>query len=545
MNTRGALILVVVLAFAAGAFAIWRDDSQLSRVISWAAPPAATTPALRAQARGPSPAAKQTVQAESPKPEPAPAAAANQPTTGNAEVATLTEPKTEPKTADEEPTPAVEATPPKPEKPVATTPPATDSPAKEQTPAATTAPAETQKPAATETPAKEPAPAVATPAPSTEKPAKTETPEKKTTSVVTTSPPATEKPAAEKSAATEPSQQMPTPVVTAPAPQNEKPAAAAAPARAPVVAALTPEPTRKPSIVMTPLPEKRPDTSKAALEKHSPAKYLFGAKKLPTNGRARAIGYYPKGCLAGGVELPVNGPTWQVMRLSRNRNWGHPELVRFLERFAPAAAKATGWPGILVGDMAQPRGGPLPFGHRSHQIGLDVDIWFMPMPDHRLSRKQRETISATHLVASNGKELNSKTWTPETAKFIRVAAQQPEVERVLVNAAIKKELCRLKGKSHWSWMAKVRPWYGHDDHIHVRLKCPADSPHCRHQPAVPGGDGCSKKELAFWFSARVLHPKLAKHPKPAKQIMLANLPAACKAVLNAPAKKNHLASEAR
>ena len=564
MNNRVALLLVVVLAFAAGAFAIWRYDPQLSRVISSAAPPAATTPALRAQARAPSPAAKQSVQAESPKPEPAPAATAKQPAIGNVEVATLTESKTEPKTADEEPTPAVEATPPKPERPAATTPPATESTVKEQTPAATTAPAETQKPAAALTPAKEPAPAVATPAPNTEKPtaiapaqkqpapvvattppaaekaAKTEAPEQKTTPVVTTSPPAAEKPAA-----TEPPQQMPTPVVIAPAPQNEKPAAAATPAHAPVVAALTPEPTPKPSIVMTPLPEKRPTISKTTIEKTSPAKYLFGAKKLPTNSRARAIGYYPKGCLAGGLELPVNGPTWQVMRLSRNRNWGHPELVRFLERFAPRAAKATGWPGILVGDMAQPRGGPLPFGHRSHQIGLDVDVWFRPMPDHRLSRKQRETMSATHLVASDGKHLNPKTWTPAVADFIRVAAEQPEVERVLVNAAIKKELCRLKGKMHWRWMAKVRPWYGHDDHIHVRLKCPADSPHCRRQPAVPGGDGCSNKALAFWFSDRVLHPKPAKHPKPRKQIMLADLPAACKLVLNAPAKKSHLASENR
>ena len=40
--------------------------------------------------------------------------------------------------------------------------------------------------------------------------------------------------------------------------------------------------------------------------------------------RPRSIGYYTHGCLAGGVALPINGPTWQVMRLSRNRNWGHP-----------------------------------------------------------------------------------------------------------------------------------------------------------------------------------------------------------------------------
>ena len=131
-----------------------------------------------------------------------------------------------------------------------------------------------------------------------------------------------------------------------------------------------------------------------------PAKVLFSKAKLPSLGHAMAIGYYPRGCLQGGVELPVDGPNWQVMRLSRNRNWGHPELVKFLERFAPLAAKATGWKGILVGDMAQPRGGPLPFGHASHQIGLDVDIWFMPMPNHELSKKEREEISASDLVAA-------------------------------------------------------------------------------------------------------------------------------------------------
>ncbi len=258
-----------------------------------------------------------------------------------------------------------------------------------------------------------------------------------------------------------------------------------------------------------------------------------------------AIGYYPRGCLQGGVELPVNGPNWEVMRLTRNRNWGHPELIHFLKKFAPLAAKATGWHGILVGDMAQPRGGPLPFGHMSHQIGLDVDIWFMPMPGRVLSKDEREKISASNLVAAGGKEVNPKMWTPADAAFIRTAAEQPEVERVLVNAAIKKRLCEMEGKNNHSWMDKVRPWYGHADHIHVRLKCPADSPHCRKQPAVPGGDGCGK-ELAFWFSDKVLHPKpSAKPEKPKKGLTMADLPPACKTVLDAPAKSKNLAADGR
>jgi penicillin-insensitive murein DD-endopeptidase len=294
------------------------------------------------------------------------------------------------------------------------------------------------------------------------------------------------------------------------------------------------------------LPPEKPEISAKEKEKGVAAKYLFASKKLPSVGKPRAIGYYPRGCLQGAVELPINGPTWQVMRLSRNRNWGHPELVKFLERFARLAAKAAGWHGILVGDLGQPRGGPLPFGHKSHQVGLDVDIWYSPMPDRILTKDEREKISAINLVASDWKHLNPKTWMPAEADFIRTAAEQPEVERVLVNAVIKKELCRLEGKNHWSWLAKVRPWYGHHDHIHVRLKCPADSPHCRHQPPVPGGDGCGDKELAYWFSDKVLHPKPSKGPaKPGKQIMLADLPAACKQVLDAPPKNTDLAGDRR
>ena len=282
-----------------------------------------------------------------------------------------------------------------------------------------------------------------------------------------------------------------------------------------------------------PLPPLRPAMPEKKVEQTTAAKFLFAKKELPSLGKAMAIGYYPRGCLQGGVELPITGPNWQVMRVDRNRNWGHPELIKFLEHFAPLAAKATGWHGVLIGDMAQPRGGPLLFGHLSHQIGLDVDIWFMPMPGHVLTTDERNKVSASYLVAADGKHVN-ENWSPADAAFIRTAAEQPEVERVLVNAAIKKKLCEMEGNHHYPWMSKVRPWYGHADHIHVRLKCPADSPHCRAQSAVPGGDGCGEKELAYWFKDSVLHPVIKPGP-PAKPLMLSDLPPACKTVLEAPA----------
>ena len=332
-------------------------------------------------------------------------------------------------------------------------------------------------------------------------------------------------------------------------PLAAEPASAAQPAPAAKASANQPQTTttaaakRTPATVETPLPRPKPALTLRESEKDVAASLLFAAKKLPSVGRPRVIGYYSHGCLQGGIELPLTGPHWEIMRPSRNRNWGHPELIRFLKRLSAAVAKATGWPGILIGDMAQPRGGPLPSGHTSHQVGLDVDIWYKPMPDRILTNKERNEMPPTFMIAENGLEVN-KNWAPADAAFLRTVAEQPQVERVLVNAAVKKKMCELEGKHHYEWMAKLRPWYFHTSHIHVRLKCPADSPHCRHQPPVPAGDGCAKKDLAYWFSEKALSVKpetpsqKLEHP-----ITMARLPAACRLVLNAPAKKTNLAAE--
>src|SRR5437899_3322273 len=162
----------------------------------------------------------------------------------------------------------------------------------------------------------------------------------------------------------------------------------------------------------------------------TPAKELFGRKVTPAPLAARSIGTYNRGCLAGATALPINGKTWQVMRLSRNRNWGHPTLIRFLEHLADEVPKVAGWPGLLVGDIAQPRGGPMLTGHTSHQIGLDADIWLTPMPDHELSAEEREEMSATRVVAADGKDVDPKVWTPGHVAVIRAAARDPHVERI-------------------------------------------------------------------------------------------------------------------
>lgn len=284
-------------------------------------------------------------------------------------------------------------------------------------------------------------------------------------------------------------------------------------------------------------------TAKAAAAKDRreriPAKKLFGRKRDAAPLAPQAIGFYSRGCLAGGEKLEKDGPAWQAMRLSRNRNWGHPKLVNIVRRLATEAQKFDGWPGLLVGDLAQPRGGPMLTGHRSHQIGLDADIWFTPMPKRRMSRRERERLSATSMLGSKT-TVNERIWSLKHVRLIRRAASYPAVERILVHPAIKKALCdgaKELGGSR-AWLAKVRPYWGHHYHFHVRIGCPKGSPGCRKQKPTTGAPGCTT-EIAYWMKLLTNPPRPKPKPRPRvrkkkrQPITLARLPAACRKVLDA------------
>ena len=266
------------------------------------------------------------------------------------------------------------------------------------------------------------------------------------------------------------------------------------------------------------------------------AKKLFGAQKLPAVMNPAPVGFYSKGCLAGGVAIPVDGPAWQVMRLSRNRNWGHPDLIRTVQKLA-VEGRTVGWNGLLVGDISQPRGGPMLTGHASHQIGLDADIWLTPMPNRTLTRDEREKISATSMLKGDSLYVDPDIWTPGQAAILKLAASYPQVERILVHPGIKKKLCETE-KGDKSWLSKVRPYWGHNYHFHMRIKCPAGAANCKGQAAVAPGDGCGK-DLAWWFTDEPWKP--AKKPDPNKKpvkpkiVTLKDLPPVCAQILEGPA----------
>ncbi|GBE44226.1 penicillin-insensitive murein endopeptidase precursor [bacterium BMS3Bbin10] len=271
------------------------------------------------------------------------------------------------------------------------------------------------------------------------------------------------------------------------------------------------------------------------------AKKLFGTQKTSAALSARSIGSYARGCLAGGQSLPVSGPAWEAMKLQRNRNWGHPLLIKFLQRFATDLQEKDGWPGLLIGDMAQPRGGPMLGGHKSHQSGLDADIWYKPKPARAMTRKERADSWSIKLAEVYGKQVIKKNWKPEYVTLLKRVVSYRETARIFVHPAVKRALCDAAGEDR-AWLRKVRPWWSHNYHFHLRLKCPAGVAGCVNQKPPPAGDGCGP-QLTDWMKKLAAAEKWSKTKKkdPAKkapkrrELRMADLPPACRSVLDADA----------
>jgi penicillin-insensitive murein endopeptidase len=273
------------------------------------------------------------------------------------------------------------------------------------------------------------------------------------------------------------------------------------------------------------------------------ANALFGAKDAPSQQAPMPIGSYAKGCAAGMVELPETGPTWQAMRLSRGRNFGQPVMIDFLVDLSQAATQ-IGWNGLYIGDISQPRGGPMTSGHASHQIGLDADIWMLPPGRLNLSRAEREEISSIPVRSADQLSV-TENWSPRHHALLKAAASDGRVDRIFVAAAVKIEMCKTATARDKKWLQKIRPVAGHDTHFHVRLKCPKGARLCETQtPTVAdlskGGNGCDDT-LMWWVTDYLNPPKTDKKPKDPEEprrhprdYTMADLPKQCRDVLSSP-----------
>jgi len=257
----------------------------------------------------------------------------------------------------------------------------------------------------------------------------------------------------------------------------------------------------------------------------------WNKQHVPAAGPARAVGAYAAGCLQGAVPLGPRGPGFVLIRPSRRRGFGHPAMVAFIRRLAATTRQHQSGP-LLVGDISQARGGPTPSGHRSHQSGLDVDIAYaVPrgVNANQLTPQQNEALAFPAVVDLHTHKM-TPYWTEPVRAILQRAAQDSAVDRIFVNPAIKRQLCSELPRDT-PWLARLRPWWGHHDHFHVRLACPIDSPDCTPQDPLPPGDGCTAVDWWFTADSQTTHTK-RQQTDAATPI---HLPDTCEAILEAPA----------
>ncbi|WP_193161711.1 penicillin-insensitive murein endopeptidase [Microbulbifer hainanensis] len=264
--------------------------------------------------------------------------------------------------------------------------------------------------------------------------------------------------------------------------------------------------------------------------------------KRPSSQPSDSIGNYSNGCVAGAAEMPLRGAGFQVMRSDRDRRYGNPELIQFLEDLSTRVAN-RGLGRLQIGDMSLPRGGPFSHSsHKSHQTGLDVDIWYSQ--DARALKRpltpwEREHVSAIPLADDDKNQLIEKNWdamSDTVPQILRLVSEDPRVERIFVHPSIKRKLCDISGSDN-NWLRKVRPWWGHSYHFHVRLACPDGDRNCK--PQHPVTQAACGADLNWWFSDEflaLLHGTAPKSKKPKREPP--PMPAQCNKVLSAPGARS-------
>jgi penicillin-insensitive murein endopeptidase len=132
-------------------------------------------------------------------------------------------------------------------------------------------------------------------------------------------------------------------------------------------------------------------------------------------------------------------------------------------------------------------------------------------------------------MVDTARQQPSPAFASGSARMVELTARDTRVDRLFLNPVLKRALCASTAGDR-SWLRKVRPWWGHADHIHVRLACPADSPECQAQAPLPPGDGCDS--LAWWFDTKAQDERNKDHQSyTAKVGAMPSLPPGCDALI--------------
>jgi penicillin-insensitive murein endopeptidase len=204
------------------------------------------------------------------------------------------------------------------------------------------------------------------------------------------------------------------------------------------------------------------------------------------DGTSLSWGSTSRGALLDGAVLPVRGEGYTIPPgwAGRQMNWGTEELVGLIVRATRRVVyEAPGVP-LYVGDLSAQRGGPTAW-HRSHQAGRDADLIFFAVDDDGRSAPVPATM---RIFDENGATLDGgRRYYFHTARnwaLVRALLEDPagDVQFLFVARHLRKLLLDYADAQaepadlvERARAVLLQPGDSlpHDDHLHVRIYCPA------------------------------------------------------------------------
>jgi penicillin-insensitive murein DD-endopeptidase len=249
--------------------------------------------------------------------------------------------------------------------------------------------------------------------------------------------------------------------------------------------------------------------------------------RLPPPPPAESVGYPNAGRLENGAHLDLSKPYVRVVPASAvgDFRWGLPELVHLIDRAARVVAKR--YPGAVldVGDISRKGGGDL-LRHHSHESGRDADLGFYakdaqgkPFHAHTFVKFDASGLAPSAPGVSFDLDRNwllvQEMLTDPGARVSHIFIAAPLRARLLVHA-------RSRGVSRALYdraaMVLMQPTGAlpHDDHMHVRISCPASmrgscievakgAIHVHGRPGQPGAGHAARPPRLANRGPRVLH----------------------------------------
>lgn len=183
------------------------------------------------------------------------------------------------------------------------------------------------------------------------------------------------------------------------------------------------------------------------------------------------------------------------MQLYRDmeRIWGAEPMIDMIQKAAmDMARKYPGKDRLQVEDISAKEGGEIE-GHNSHENGLDVDLGYFKADGVEHDPIKKGQYYADPMVI-NGK-ISPNFDVERNWELMKALHRHGNVQKIFVDQVLKNEFCRYaksKGElaANVEVLRSLRHVTNHQDHMHVRLRCPKGATRCKNAPEAPAGSGC-------------------------------------------------------